>query len=107
MFLERVIHFGEILGDQVDGHSPKELKSLIVVLCSAPEYRGSILQYDPNLISVVCSQTELSISGKIWETRKESFTERAKIVNSGSLSSAPENTRSKLQYDPDIISVVC
>ena len=26
-------------------------------------------QYDPYLISVVCSCTELSISGKIWELR--------------------------------------
>ena len=31
MFLDRVIHFGEALRDQVKGRSPKELKSLIVV----------------------------------------------------------------------------
>ena len=29
MFLDRVIHFGETLGDQVKGRSPKKLKSLI------------------------------------------------------------------------------
>ena len=29
MFLVRVIHFGEKLGDQVKGSSPKKLKSLI------------------------------------------------------------------------------
>ena len=28
MFLDRVIHFGETLGDQVKGRSPKKLKSL-------------------------------------------------------------------------------
>ena len=31
MFLDRVIHFGETLGDQVKGRSPKKLKSLIEV----------------------------------------------------------------------------
>ena len=31
MFLDRVIHFGETLGDQVKGRSPKRLKSLIEV----------------------------------------------------------------------------
>ena len=28
VFLDRVIHFGETLGDQVKGRSPKKLKSL-------------------------------------------------------------------------------
>ena len=31
MFLDQVIHFGKILGDQVKGHLPKKLKSLIEV----------------------------------------------------------------------------
>ena len=31
MFLDRVIHFGETLGDQVNGRSPKNLESLIEV----------------------------------------------------------------------------
>ena len=31
MFLDRVIDFGESLGDPVKGHSPKMLKSLIEV----------------------------------------------------------------------------
>ena len=31
MFLARVINFGETMGDQVKGRSPKELKSLIEV----------------------------------------------------------------------------
>ena len=31
MFLDRVIHFRETLGDQVKGRSPKKLKSLIEV----------------------------------------------------------------------------
>ena len=31
VFLDRVIHFGELLGDQVKGRSPKKLESLIEV----------------------------------------------------------------------------
>ena len=31
MFLDRVIHFGETLGDQVKGRQPKNLESLIEV----------------------------------------------------------------------------
>ena len=31
VFLDRVIHFGETLGDQVNGRSPKKLESLIEV----------------------------------------------------------------------------
>ena len=65
----------------------------------------SKLQYNPSLFSVACSQTELSISGKIWKSGKGSFTEKARIVDSGSLCSAPENTGSKLQYEPYIFSV--
>ena len=36
-----------------------------------------------------------------------SFTEKAKIVNSGSLRSGRESTCSKLEYDPYLISVAC
>ena len=32
MFLDRVVHFGETLGDQENGRSPKKLKSLMDVL---------------------------------------------------------------------------
>ena len=38
-------------------------------ICSAPDSTGSKLQYEPHLFSLVCSQTELSISGKFWEIR--------------------------------------
>ena len=38
-------------------------------VCSEPESTGCKLQYDPYLFSVACPQTELSISGKIWENR--------------------------------------
>ena len=38
-------------------------------ICSSPESTGSNLQYQPSLFSVACSQTNLSISVKIWEIR--------------------------------------
>ena len=73
-------------------------------LCNKPESTGSKVQYEPYLFSVACSQTELSISGKTWRSGKGSFTEKAKIVDSGSLCSVPENTGSKLQYEPYLFS---
>ena len=56
-------------------------------------------------MSVACSNTELSISGKIWRSGKGTFTEKAKIVDSGSLCIATESTGSKLQYKPYLFSV--
>ena len=73
----------------------------------ASESTGSKVQYEPDLFSVACSQTKLSISGKIWRSGKGSFAEKAKIVDIGSLCSAPENTGCKLQYDAYLISVAC
>ena len=70
MFLDRGIHFEEYLGDQVMGRSPKMLESLIEVPNSQRESTCSKLQYDPYLISVAYSYTELSISEKIWSIRK-------------------------------------
>ena len=64
MFLDRVIHFGETLGDQVKGRSPKKLKSLVEVPNVVNVKVRSKLQYDPYLISVACSYTELSISDR-------------------------------------------
>ena len=61
------MHFGETLGDQVKGCSPKKLKSLIEV---PRESTCSKLQYDPYLISVACSYTELSISARFWTLGK-------------------------------------
>ena len=99
MFLDRVVHFGENLGEQVKGRQTRNLKLLIEgSLCNAHESTGSTFEYEPYLFSLACSKTELSVSGKIWRSGKGSFTEKAKIVDSGSLCSAPENTGSKLQY---------
>ena len=62
--------FGEKLGRSGKGSFTEKAKIVDrSFLCSAPESTGSKLQYDPYLISVACSYTELSISGKIWEIR--------------------------------------
>ena len=49
VFLDRVIHFGEILGDQVKGRSPKKLKSLIEVTYVA-HLKVQVLSFNMNLI---------------------------------------------------------
>ena len=69
MFLGRVIHFVETLGDQVKGRSPKKLKSLVEVPNVVNVKVRSKLEYDPYFISVACSYTELSIWEKIWAIR--------------------------------------
>ena len=76
-------------------------------LCNAPEDTGSKVQYEPDHFTVACSLAELSILGKIWRSGKGSLTENAKNVDIVSLCSAPENTGSKLQYEPYLISVAC
>ena len=63
MFLDRVIRFGGTLGDQVKGHLPKKLESLIdVTNVVHVKNTCSKLHYDPYPISVACSYTEFSIS---------------------------------------------
>ena len=79
MFLDRVIHFGETLGDQVKARTPKKLKSLIRV---------------PRVDDV-----KVHVLGL--------YTEKAKIVDRVFLCSAHESTGSKLQYEPYLFSVAC
>ena len=50
MFLDRVIHFGETLGDQVKGRSPKKLESLIEVP-NVVHDKVHVLSFDMILIS--------------------------------------------------------
>ena len=50
MFLDHVIHFGETLGDQVKGRSPKKLKSLIEVH-NVVHRKGDVLSFNMMLIS--------------------------------------------------------
>ena len=70
MFLDRVIHFEETLGDQVKGHSPKNLKSLIL---------------DPNVVHVkvhVLSFNMILISSQ-WRALTPSYPFRGKFVRYG------------------------
>ena len=50
MFLDRVIHFGETLGDQVKGRSPKKLKALIQVP-NVVHVKVQVLSFNMILIS--------------------------------------------------------
>ena len=50
MFLDRVIHFGETLGDQVKGRSPKKLEALIEVP-NVDHVKVQILNFNMILIS--------------------------------------------------------
>ena len=108
MFLDRVIHFGENLGDLVKGHSPKKLKEIIYVPYVA-HLKVQVLNFNVILIPSSCRVPNPSypFRGKFGSSGKGSFTEKAKIINSCSLCCAPESTGSKLLCDPYLISVVC
>ena len=59
MFLVRVIHFGETLGDQVKCRSPKKLKSLIEVP-NVVHVKALVLSF--NMILVSCQWRVLTPS---------------------------------------------
>ena len=81
MFLDRVIHFGETLGDQVKGRSPKKLKSLIEVP-NVVDVKVHVLSF--NMIHISSQQRVLTPSypflGKFVGYCKWSFTEKARTV---------------------------
>ena len=108
MFVDRVIHFGGNLRDQVKGRSPKKLKLLIVVPFVA-HLKIQVLSCNMNLISSPkqAARPSYPFRGKFRRSGKGSFTEKAKIVQRASLCIASERTCSKLQYDPYLISVAC
>ena len=59
VFLDRVIHFRETLGDQVKGRSPKELKSLIEV---PKVVHATVHVLSFNMILISCQQRVLTPS---------------------------------------------
>ena len=108
MFLDRVVHFGKNLGEQVKGRSPKKLKLLI----ADPYVAHLILQvlsFNVNPISYPYRVPRQSypFRGKFARSGKGSFTEKANIVDRVSVCIVSERTCSKLQYDPYLISVAC
>ena len=81
MFLDRVVHFVENLGEQVKGSSNEKAKIVDRgSLCNAPESKGSKFEYEPNLLSVACSQTKLSVSGKFGDQVKGRFSKKLKSL---------------------------
>ena len=73
------MHFGKKLGNQVKGHSPE--------FSNSGKFGRS------------------GIGSFAKKSGKGSFTEKAKIVDRGSICSAPDSTLSKLQYEPFLFSV--
>ena len=59
MCLDRVTHFGETLGDQVKGRSPKKLKSLIEV---ANVVDGTVHVLSDNMILISSQKPVLTLS---------------------------------------------
>ena len=108
VFLDRVIHSGENLGDQVKDRSPKKLKSLFRVPYVV-HLKVQLLSFNMILISspLHVPRPSYPFWGKFGRSGKGSLTGKVKIVNSSSFCTARESTGSKLQYVPYIISVVC
>ena len=108
MFLDQVIHFGKILGDQVKGRTPKNLKSLIEVPYVA-HLKIQVLSLNMNQFNSMqrVPRPSYPFQDKFRRSGNVSFTEKAKIVYGGSIRFGRKSTCSMLQYDPYFISVAC
>ena len=82
MFLDRVIHFGETLEDQVKGRSPKKLKLLIEVP-NVVHVTVQVLSFNAILHSTPRLVLRLSYPFRRNDGRsgKGSFTDKDRIVN--------------------------
>ena len=105
MFLDRVIHFGRNLGDQGKFYSPKKLKSLIEVTKVA-HLKVQVVSFNMNLIFSPqrAPRPIYPFRKKIGKSGKGLFTEKGKIIDRGSIRSAPDSTVSKLQHEPLLFS---
>ena len=93
MFLDRVIHFGETLGDQVNARSLKKLESLIevpnVVHVKVHALSFSmILITSPQRVPTPSYPFRKGLGDKV----KRSFSEKAKNLNRGFLSMSSKST---------------
>ena len=88
-------------GDNVKGRSQKKLKILVEVpkVC---QVKAQVFIFNMILLS-----SPLLVPGRSYPYRRNfgrsgigSFSEKAKIIDRGSICSAPESTGSKLQYEP-------
>ena len=96
------------MGDQVKGRSPEKVKSLIEVPYVAL-LKVKFPSFNMNLFS--SQQRDPSPSspfrGNLGDHVKGRSHKKAKIFDRASLSSAPEGTNSKLEYEPCLFSVAC
>ena len=81
---------------------------MLIDVTNEAHLKVDILSYNMILISSPWRVPRLSCAfwEKLGRTGKVSFTKQAKIVDRDSLSSAPENTRSELQYGKEIGSPI-
>ena len=100
MFLYRVIFFGKFFW-RLGKRSFTEKAKIVNrgSLCSARESTCSELQYDADHLCCMFLDRVIHSGGNSVRLGKGLFSEKAKIVNRGSLCSARESTCSKLQYD--------
>ena len=96
------------LEDLVKGRSPKELKTLLGVPCGA-HLKVQVLSINKNLISSPqrVPRPSYPFRKKIVRSGNGSFTEKAKIVDRGSICSTPESTGCNVQYEPFLFSIAC
>ena len=108
MFPDRVVHFGENLGQQVKGRPTKKQKSLIE-LPYVMDLKVHVLRFNMNLLSSPqrVPKPSCPFRGKIGRSGEGTYTEKAMIVDRAYICKARDSTGSKLQYDPDLISVAC
>ena len=108
MFLDQVIHFGKYLGDQVKDLSLKKLQLLIKVPYVAHK-KVQVISFNMNIVSspLRVPRPSYPLQEKIGRLGKGSSTEKAIIVDRGSLCNAPESTGSKVEYEPYLFSVAC
>ena len=92
MFLERVIHFGETLGDHLKGRSPKNLKSLTEDP-NVIHVKVHVISF--NMILISSQKDVFTPSYPFWEKlgNKEegSPSEKNKNFNRGSISTPSES----------------
>ena len=93
VFLDRVIHFGETLGEQVKDRSPNRVESLIEVP-NVVHVKVHVPSFNMILSSTPSSVLTLNYRflQNVVANGKGSFSEKAQCFNRGSLSMSSEST---------------
>ena len=108
MFTAQVIHFVKKFGRSGKGSFTEKIKLLIAVPYVA-HLIVQVLSFNMNFISspYCVPRPSYPFRGKFGRSGKGSFTEKAKIVDRGSVCLANERTCPHREYDPYLISVAC